>query len=236
MKIITVKDAKEGAKVAFDLLVQALDQGAKTLGLATGSTPIPFYEEIVASDLDFSDKVSINLDEYVGLAAENDQSYDFFMREHLFQHKPFQASYLPNGLADDLEAEVARYDALLEENPIDFQILGIGRNGHIGFNEPGTSFDQTTHVVDLTEDTIKANARFFDSDDQVPRQAISMGIASIMKSRTIVLLAFGEGKAQAIAKMVHRPVTEDLPASILQKHDQVIVIVDEAAASLLETN
>lgn len=233
MDIITVKNAAEGGKVAFDLLVEELAAGAKTLGLATGSTPLTFYQEIVNSDLDFSDITSINLDEYVGLPAENAQSYDYFMREHLFQYKPFKETFLPNGLAKDLDAEVKRYDALIDSHPIDFQILGIGRNGHIGFNEPGTAFDEQTHVVDLSDNTLEANSRFFASLDEVPKQAISMGIASIMKSKKIVLEAFGVEKADAVAQMVHGPVTETLPASILQKHDNVIVIVDEAAAAKL---
>ena len=233
MKIITVKDELAGGKVAFEILSEKLAAGAKTLGLATGSTPLTLYQEIVKSDLDFSDLTSINLDEYVGLPAENEQSYDAFMRQHLFDAKPFKQNFLPDGLAQDLQAEVERYDAIIDSHPIDLQILGIGRNGHIGFNEPGTPFDMTTHVVDLAEDTIQANSRFFDSIDQVPKQAVSMGIASIMKSKTILLLAFGEQKADAVAKMVNGPVTEDLPASILQKHADVIVIADEAAASKL---
>lgn len=233
MKIIKVEDSLEGGKVAFDLLFEKLAAGAKNLGLATGSTPITLYQEIVKSDLDFSDMISINLDEYVGLPVDNDQSYDYFMREHLFNAKPFNQNFLPNGLAEDLDAEVKRYDAVIENHPIDVQVLGIGRNGHIGFNEPGTSFDITTHVVDLAQDTIEANSRFFDSIEDVPKQAISMGIASIMKSKTILLLAFGEGKADALAQMVNGPVTENLPASILQNHPDVIVIADQAAASKL---
>lgn len=169
MKIIKVEDSLEGGKVAFDLLFEKLAAGAKTLGLATGSTPITLYQEIVKSDLDFSDMISINLDEYVGLPVDNDQSYDYFMREHLFNAKPFNQNFLPNGLAEDLDAEVKRYDAVIENHPIDVQVLGIGRNGHIGFNEPGTSFDITTHLVDLAQDTIEANSRFFDSIEDVPK-------------------------------------------------------------------
>ena len=209
-------------------------KGAKTLGLATGSTPLAFYDEIRKSDLDFSDMTSVNLDEYVGLAADNDQSYHYFMQENLFRAKSFKESFLPNGLASDLQEETRRYDQVIAEHPIDFQILGIGHNGHIGFNEPGTSFDVTTHVVNLTEDTIKANSRFFDSIDDVPKQAISMGIQSIMQSKMIVLMAYGQGKADAIKQMIEGPVTEDLPASVLQKHPNVVVIVDEAAASALD--
>ena len=234
MRIIRVQNQIEGGQVAFSLLKDEMAKGAKTLGLATGSTPLSFYDEIRKSDLDFSDMTSVNLDEYVGLAADNDQSYHYFMQENLFRAKSFKESFLPNGLASDLQEETRRYDQVIAEHPIDFQILGIGHNGHIGFNEPGTSFDVTTHVVNLTEDTIKANSRFFDSIDDVPKQAISMGIQSIMQSKMIVLMAYGQGKADAIKQMIEGPVTEDLPASVLQKHPNVVVIVDEAAASALD--
>ena len=234
MKIIRVQNQIEGGQVAFSLLKDEMAKGAKTLGLATGSTPLAFYDEIRKSDLDFSDMTSVNLDEYVGLAADNDQSYHYFMQENLFRAKSFKESFLPNGLASNLQEETRRYDQVIAEHPIDFQILGIGHNGHIGFNEPGTSFDVTTHVVNLTEDTIKANSRFFDSIDDVPKQAISMGIQSIMQSKMIVLMAYGQGKADAIKQMIEGPVTEDLPASVLQKHPNVVVIVDEAAASALD--
>lgn len=234
MRIIRVQNQIEGGQVAFSLLKDEMAKGAKTLGLATGSTPLAFYDEIRKSDLDFSDMTSVNLDEYVGLAADNDQSYHHFMQENLFRAKSFKESFLPNGLASDLQEETRRYDQVIAEHPIDFQILGIGHNGHIGFNEPGTSFDVTTHVVNLAEDTIKANSRFFDSIDDVPKQAISMGIQSIMQSKMIVLMAYGQGKSDAIKQMIEGPVTEDLPASVLQKHPNVVVIVDEAAASALD--
>lgn len=234
MRIIRVQNQIEGGQVAFSLLKDEMAKGAKTLGLATGSTPLAFYDEIRKSDLDFSDMTSVNLDEYVGLAADNDQSYHYFMQENLFRAKSFKESFLPNGLASDLQEETRRYDQVIAEHPIDFQILGIGHNGHIGFNEPGTSFDVTTHVVNLAEDTIKANSRFFDSIDDVPKQAISMGIQSIMQSKMIVLMAYGQGKADAIKQMIEGPVTEDLQASVLQKHPNVVVIVDEAAASALD--
>ena len=233
MKVITVKNQLEGAKIGFDLLKEAMDNGAKTLGLATGSTPVEFYNQIVKSDLDFSDMTSVNLDEYVGLDGSDEQSYRYFMSKHLFNEKPFKENFLPNGKAADLEAETRAYDQIIAEHPIDFQILGIGQNGHIGFNEPGTSFEETTHVVDLQESTIKANARFFENEEDVPRQAISMGIASIMAAKSIVLMADGESKAEAIKGMVEGEITEDMPASILQKHADVVVIADEAAAALL---
>ena len=144
MKVITVKNQLEGAKIGFDLLKEAMDNGAKTLGLATGSTPVEFYNQIVKSDLDFSDMTSVNLDEYVGLDGSDEQSYRYFMSKHLFNEKPFKENFLPNGKAADLEAETKAYDQIIAEHPIDFQILGIGQNGHIGFNEPGTSFEETT--------------------------------------------------------------------------------------------
>ncbi|MCR5493203.1 MAG: glucosamine-6-phosphate deaminase [Streptococcus sp.] len=234
MKVIRVNNQVEGGKKAFELLKAEMENGIKTLGLATGSTPLSFYNELANSDLDFSEMTSINLDEYVGLAAENDQSYHHFMQENLFQYKPFKESFLPNGLATDLQAEAKHYDQVIAEYPIDFQILGIGRNGHIGFNEPWTPFDMTTHIVDLTQDTIEANSRFFDSMEEVPKQAISMGIHSIMQSKMVVLMAYGKDKADAINQMINGPIGEDLPASVLQNHPNVVVIVDEAAASELD--
>lgn len=233
MRVMRVKDQAEGAQLVLDLLTESLEQGAKVLGLATGSTPIAFYEKLVASDLDMSQLVSVNLDEYVGLAADNDQSYAYFMDQHLFSKKPFKASFLPNGLAKDGEAETQRYNELLEEYPIDFQILGIGQNGHIGFNEPGSPFDGKTRLVDLAESTIQANARFFEDESQVPRQAYSMGIANIMAAKTIVLLAYGASKAEAIRATVEGTVTPDVPASVLQNHPNAVIIIDEAAGALL---
>lgn len=233
MKIIKVTDQQAGGKAGFEIFKEALANGATTFGLATGSTPVTTYAEIVASDLDFSNATSINLDEYVGLAADHDQSYHYFMNEHLFSKKPFAQSFLPDGLATDLDAFVKEYHEIIESHPIDLQILGIGQNGHIGFNEPGTSFTANTHVVDLTDSTIEANSRFFASRDEVPAQAISMGIAEILQSKQIIVEAFGKNKAEAIKKMIEGPITEDVPASVLQKHNNVIVIVDEEAASLL---
>ncbi|KAF0506818.1 glucosamine-6-phosphate deaminase [Pediococcus pentosaceus] len=233
MKVIIVKDNVEGGKEGYKLFADAKKNGATTFGLATGSTPITTYQEIIKSDLDFTDSISINLDEYVGLPEDSDQSYDYFMHENLFNAKPFKHSYLPNGRAADLEAEAKHYDQIIEDNPVDLQILGIGRNGHIGFNEPGTPADSTTHKVSLTQSTIDANARFFEHEEDVPRYAISMGLASIMKSKHILIEAYGEDKANAIKGMIEGPVTTDLPASVLQNHDNVTVIIDEAAASKL---
>ena len=233
MKVIIVKDNVEGGKEGYKLFADAKKNRATTFGLATGSTPITTYQEIIKSGLDFTDSISINLDEYVGLPEDSDQSYDYFMHENLFNAKPFKHSYLPNGRAADLEAEAKHYDQIIEDNPIDLQILGIGRNGHIGFNEPGTPADSTTHKVSLTQSTIDANAHFFEHEEDVPRYAISMGLASIMKSKHILIEAYGEDKADAIKGMIEGPVTTDLPASVLQNHDNVTVIIDEAAASKL---
>lgn len=234
MKIIEVQDEQAGGKVGFDIFKEALANDAQVFGLATGSTPISIYNELTASDLDFSDKISINLDEYQGLAGTHDQSYRYFMDEHLFNQKPFKESYVPNGLAEDMDAETARYNRVIADHPLDLQLLGLGQNGHIGFNEPGTLFDIQTHVVDLTPSTIAANARFFASEDDVPRRAISMGIGSIMKSKKILLVAYGENKAQAIADTVEGPVTTDVPASVLQNHGDVTIIVDQSAASKIK--
>ncbi|WP_288529966.1 glucosamine-6-phosphate deaminase [uncultured Secundilactobacillus sp.] len=233
MKLIVVKDRQEGGQKGYNVFQSAYDNGAKVFGLATGSTPITTYEAISASDMDFTQMTSVNLDEYVGLAADHPQSYHYFMQEHLFNQKPFAHSYVPDGTNPDAAAETARYDQIIADNPIDLQILGLGQNGHIGFNEPGTDPELTTHKVALTESTIKANARFFDDESEVPRYAYSMGIASILKSQHILLEAYGEEKAAAVKAMVEGPITTDVPASFLQNHADVTVIVDEAAASKL---
>lgn len=234
MKLLVVDNNQVGAERGYEIISDAMTQGnVKVMGLATGSTPVTLYERIVASDLDFSDMVSVNLDEYVGIGGDHDQSYHYFMNKHLFSKKPFKANYLPNGLNENAEEECSRYDEIIENNPIDIQILGIGENGHIGFNEPGTPFDSTTSKVELTESTILANARMFDSIDDVPRYAYSMGIKSIMQAKQIIIFAYGAKKAEAIKATLEGPVDESMPASILQKHDNVIVICDHDAVSLL---
>lgn len=234
MELFITKTKEEGSIKAYELIREALDAGAKVFGLATGSTPEIVYEKLIESDVDFSDAVSVNLDEYVGLAGDHEQSYQYFMDKHLFDHKPFKASYVPNGLNDE-ETEVARYEQILAENPVDFQLLGIGQNGHIAFNEPGTPFDSVTHKVELTDSTIQANKRFFEKEEDVPRYAYSMGLSSIMKAKKIVLLAFGEDKAQAVKDLITAEVaTEEIPSTILINHPDVTVIVDEAAASLIK--
>lgn len=233
MEVIITKTPEEGSQKAYEIIRQALDNGAEVFGLATGSTPEATYQLLAESDVDFSDKISINLDEYVGLDADHPQSYHYFMNEHLLSKKPFKESYVPEGELDE-ESACKSYDAIIEKYPIDFQLLGIGPNGHIGFNEPGTPFDSTTHRVDLAKETIEANKRFFDSIEEVPKEAYTMGMASIMSAKQILLLAWGEGKAQAIKAAVEGPVTEEVPASLIQEHPNAIFIIDEEAASLLE--
>lgn len=233
MEVIVVKTQEEGALAAFEIFKRVHGEEAKVFGLATGSSPIGLYELLRNSDLDFSDRISVNLDEYVGLAPTDEHSYHYFMKEQLFDAKPFKHSYLPDGLAKDVDAEVVRYERILQENPVDLQLLGIGSNAHIGFNEPGTPFTQRTHKVHLTESTIEANKRFFEKEEDVPRYAYSMGLQSIMDAKEIVLIAFGPKKIHAIKGLVEGPITEEVPASILQKHPKVTVICDEAAAALL---
>ncbi|WP_430603306.1 glucosamine-6-phosphate deaminase [Enterococcus sp. DIV0724b] len=233
MEIIKVANAEEGGKKAFELIKEGMNNGAKVLGLATGSTPETLYKEMTTSDLDFTEMTSVNLDEYVGLGGDDDQSYRYFMNDQLFNKKPFKDTYVPNGKAEDLAAECKHYESIIDSNPIDIQILGIGQNGHIGFNEPGTPLDSLTHVVELTESTINANKRNFEKVEDVPTRAVSMGIGSIMKGKKMILMAYGEAKADAIKGMIDGPVSVDLPASALQNHSDVVVIIDEAAASKL---
>jgi len=233
MQIIKVANAEEGGKKAFELIQAGMQQGAKVLGLATGSTPETLYKEMVASTVDFTEMTSVNLDEYVGLSGENPQSYRYFMNKQLFNKKPFKETFVPNGKAANLVTECAHYDQVIDTNPIDIQILGIGQNGHIGFNEPGTPLDSLTHVVALTESTINANKRYFDKIEDVPTKAVSMGIGSILKGKKLILMAYGLTKAEAIKGMIEGPVSIDLPASALQNHPDVTVIIDEAAGSKL---
>ena len=233
MQIIRVANAEEGGKKAFELIKEGMNNGAKVLGLATGSTPETLYKEMTASDVDFTEMTSVNLDEYVGLGGEDEQSYRYFMNKHLFDKKPFKETFVPNGKAEDLDAASAEYEKIIDAHPVDIQTLGIGQNGHIGFNEPGTPLDSLTHVVELTESTINANKRYFDKVEDVPTRAVSMGIGSIMKGKKMILMAYGEAKAEAIKGMIDGPVTTDMPASALQNHQDVVVIIDDAAASKL---
>ena len=233
MNIIEVKDQIEGGKVAFDILKETLKEGAQTLGLATGSSPLEFYKQIRESDLDLSNLISVNLDEYVGLTGDDPQSYRYFMEKNLFDAKPFKESYLPSGVEESADQEVIRYNKILEEHPVELQILGIGRNGNIGFNEQGKSFDSQTNFVQMDAHTLDANSRSFDKFDDVPTQAISMGIANILAAKSIVLFAYGESKAQAIKGTVEGERTEKVTASALQGHPNVNIIADKEALSLL---
>ena len=211
------------------------------LGLATGSTPIGTYKNLVEwnrnGDLCFEDVQTVNLDEYKGLSGDHDQSYRYFMNTNLFDHIDIDPAntHVPNGLAEDAEAECEAYDELVESlGYADLQLLGLGNNGHIGFNEPADHFTKETHVVDLTQSTIDANARFFASADEVPRQALTMGIGCIMAARRVLLIASGKAKAEALYKAFCGPITPECPASILQLHPDVVVVADEDALSMID--
>ena len=208
------------------------------LGLATGSTPIGLYQQLVAwyekGDLDFSEVRTVNLDEYKGLSRENDQSYYYFMHHNLFDHVnlPAENSHLPNGMEPDSDRECRRYSELIRSmGGVDLQLLGIGHNGHIGFNEPGDAFDNDVHCVDLTQSTIEANKRFFASADDVPKQAYTMGIKTIMQAKKILIVASGEDKADIVRDAFFGPITPKVPASVLQLHNDVTLVADEAALS-----
>ncbi|NLY30540.1 MAG: glucosamine-6-phosphate deaminase [Firmicutes bacterium] len=240
MQIKIAKDYAEMSRLAADMVSRLVESKPNAvLGLATGSTPLGLYEELVKrhrAGLDFSQVTTFNLDEYYGLDGDHPASYNYYMWEQLFSKINIakERVNIPNGAAADPEEECRRYEArIAAAGGIDLQILGIGHNAHIGFNEPGTPFGTTTSLVKLAPATIKANARFFEREEDVPREAISMGIKSIMQSRSIVLLANGEGKADAVAAAIQGPVTEEVPASVLQLHPDCTFILDEAAARKL---
>ena len=240
IRIIKVKDYEEASDQAFALMKQYIAPG-KVLGLATGSTPLGLYQRMVKdhqkNGTSYKDIKTFNLDEYVGLPITHPESYYAFMHRNLFDQIdiPQENTHVPSGLGADLEKQAAQYDEMIAESPVDIQLLGIGSDGHIAFNEPGTPFDSGTHVTDLAESTIRDNCRFFDNDiSKVPTQAVTQGIGTIMKARSILLIATGANKAQAVKDMVNGPVSEDCPASILQQHPDVTLIVDEAAGSLLQ--
>ncbi|MDE6398036.1 MAG: glucosamine-6-phosphate deaminase [Clostridiales bacterium] len=240
MQIIVCEDYEQmsfhGAEIIKGIL---RENPAAVLGLATGSTPIGMYALLVkacaAGEVSFEKVRTVNLDEYVGLGERDEQSYVHFMRENLFGkvNINIKNTNLPNGKATDFAAECARYSALLATMPQDIQVLGLGSNGHIGFNEPGTPFDGKTYVVDLTESTIRDNARLFAKEEDVPKKAITMGISEIMRAKRILLMASGKNKAKAVFGMVKGEVTENCPASILQRHNNVTLVLDKDAASLL---
>ncbi len=239
MKLIVCDNYKEMSKAAANIIAEQINNKPESiLGLATGSTPIGMYQELVEmykkSEIDFSKVQSFNLDEYYPLAAENEQSYRYFMNEHLFSKVNIDKNNtnLLDGLCESPEKECARYEALMaEKGGIDLQVLGIGQNGHIGFNEPSENLSSLTHLTDLTQNTIIANSRFFDSIDEVPTKALTMGIGSILKARKIILLASGTSKHEAVKGLLKGSITTDMPASLLNVHNDVILICDKDAYS-----
>ena len=242
MLLIEAKDYNDMSRKAANIIsAQVIMKPHAVLGLATGSTPVGAYKQLVEwynkGDLDFANVTSVNLDEYKGLSPENDQSYRYFMNHNLFDHINInkENTNVPNGTAADLEAECERYEQVVASmGGVDVQLLGIGNNGHIAFNEPCEEFPEKTHVVNLTQNTIEANARFFASMDDVPKKALTMGIGTIMKAKKIVLLANGAKKAQTIYDTVYGPITPKVPASILRLHPDVTIFVDEEAGALLK--
>ena len=239
MKIYKVKDYEEmSRKAAAVIASQIISKPDSVLGLATGSTPIGTYKHLVAAykagDLDFSQIKSANLDEYRGLTKDNDQSYYYFMNNHLFQHVNIDPANtnIPDGTNNDPDAECARYEEVIKSlGGVDLQLLGLGHDGHMGFNEPCDHFDKITHCVDLTEMTIEANKRFFASADDVPRQAYTMGCGTIMRAKKILILVSGADKSDILYQVVLGPVTPQVQAYMLQFHPDVILIADEAAMS-----
>ncbi|MEG0549317.1 MAG: glucosamine-6-phosphate deaminase [Coprobacillus sp.] len=242
MKVIITKNYEEASQKACEIMLEVVKSNpSANLGMATGSTPVRMYElmreDHKKNGTSYKNIKSFNLDEYFGLEQSHPQSYHYFMCEHLFNGIDINMNnvHVPKGQGN-IQEECDSYNKLLSENPVDIQLLGIGSNGHIGFNEPGTDFDSVTHKVDLKQSTIEDNARlFFDGKiDEVPRHAVSMGIKNIMQAKKVLMIACGDGKADAVYGMVEGPKTTDLPASALQDHQDCILIVDEAAAKLLK--
>lgn len=239
IRIIKTEDYNEMSRKAANIIAaQVISKPNCVLGLATGSTPIGTYKRLVemyeAGDLDFSGVKTANLDEYKGLTRDNDQSYYYFMHDNLFNHVNIdpENTNIPDGTKEDAEKECAAYEELIKElGGVDLQLLGLGHNGHIGFNEPADDFPVATHCVDLQESTIEANKRFFASIDDVPRKAYTMGIGTIMNADKILILVSGEDKADIVAKAFFGPVTPQVPASVLQLHKNVTLIADAAALS-----
>ena len=237
MKIYKAKDYKDMSRKAANIIsAQVIMKPNCVLGLATGSTPIGTYDQLVEwynkGDLDFSEVTTVNLDEYKGLPRTNDQSYYYFMHQHLFDRVNIdpERTNVPNGMEPDAEKECGRYEELIRSlGGVDLQLLGLGHNGHIGFDEPGEAFEKETHCVELTESTIEANKRFFASADDVPKQAYTMGIKTIMQAKKILIVVNGENKADIVERAFFGPVTPEVPASILQLHNDVTLVGDEAA-------
>lgn len=242
MKIYKAKDYKDMSRKAANIIsAQVIMKPNCVLGLATGSTPIGTYDQLVEwynkGDLDFSEVTTVNLDEYKGLPRTNDQSYYYFMHQHLFDRVNIdpERTNVPNGMEPDAEKECGRYEELIRSlGGVDLQLLGLGHNGHIGFNEPGEAFEKETHCVELTESTIETNKRFFASADDVPKQAYTMGIKTIMQAKKILIVVNGENKADIVERAFFGPVTPEVPASILQLHNDVTLVGDEAALAKIE--
>lgn len=240
MKLIIVKDYQEVSKKAADIVIELIKGNKEAkLGLATGSSPIGLYRNLIDAyqqkEISFQDVTTFNLDEYVGISREHSQSYFSFMQENLFKHIDIDLDHvhLPDNDLDKISTIAKDYNKLLKKNQLDLQVLGIGSNGHIGFNEPGTPFANETFIVDLDERTRKDNSRFFGSIEDVPKQAITMGIKNIMRAKHILLIASGKEKSEAVYQMIYGEITPDLPASVLQLHPHCTVIIDEDAAQLL---
>lgn len=237
MRVYCAADYNHASRVAANIIsAQVIMKPDCVLGLATGSTPVGTYEELIRryeqGDLDFSRVHSINLDEYRGLAGDNDQSYRYFMNTHLFDSINIDKknTYVPDGLEPDSEKACRDYEEIIKAHGgVDLQILGLGHNGHIGFNEPGSTFEKETHCVTLSETTRQANARFFSSMDEVPTEAYTMGIGSIMQAKKIAVIVTGEGKREIVKKAFLGPITPEVQASVLQLHNDVILVGDEAA-------
>lgn len=241
MKIIKTKNYDELSRVACELTIKIMNLYEQpVLGLATGSTPEGLYKCLIKhyqnNLISFENVKTFNLDEYVGLDEYNKNSYHYYMNKKLFDHINLskENAYVPNGIASCFETECQQYEQLIREaGGIHIQLLGLGINGHIGFNEPGTNLDSRTHVVTLDESTRNANAHFFASEGEVPKRAISMGITTIMESKKIIMLVSGEKKAQALSRLINGEVSNDFPASVLHNHKDVTIIADEAALTLV---
>lgn len=241
MKLIVAKNYEEMSKLAAEFMAEEVKKKPEIiLGLATGGTPVGMYKELIRmcdnKEVDFSKATTVNLDEYIGLSGEHNQSYRYFMNSNLFNHINIDKArtFVPNGQASDVEAECKSYDARIRElGGIDLQLLGLGSNGHVAFNEPDAFLTVGSHETKLTQSTIEANARFFDSMDEVPKTAITMGLGGIMQAKKILVIANGEGKADVVEKLMNGKITTEVPASMLQMHRDVTIIVDEAAASKL---
>ncbi len=239
MKICRAKDYNDMSRKAANLIsAQIIMKPNCVLGLATGSTPVGTYRQLVEwyekGDLDFSEVMTVNLDEYKGLTRENPQSYYYFMNENLFGKVNINKTrtFLPDGTEPDSKTACENYNEILRAvGDVDLQLLGLGHNGHIGFNEPGDCFSTETHCIDLSEQTIKANARFFETLEEVPRQAYTMGVKTIMSARRILIIVSGEDKAEIVKRAFFGPITPQVPASILQLHRNVTLVADEAALS-----